>query len=68
MKREGGFFERIGTGRYRNQAEEGRNWNIEERKSKRIPAVRLEEDKQGKKLTGTGRRIYKGRLRNGGFI
>ncbi len=41
-------MERIGTGRYRNKARAGRNWNIEERRSKRIPAGGLEEDKQGK--------------------
>ncbi len=28
-------MERIGTGRYSNMAGVGRNWNIEERKSKR---------------------------------
>ncbi len=34
MKREGGFLERIGTGKYRKKAGVGRNWNIEERRSK----------------------------------
>jgi hypothetical protein len=48
MKREGEFLERNGTGKYRNKAGVGRNWTIEERRSKRIPAGGLEEDKQGK--------------------
>jgi hypothetical protein len=40
MKREEGFWRGIGTGRYRNKAEVGRNLNIEERREK---GFRLED-------------------------